>query len=42
MRARASASVVQAIEVPGLLTRGNAAQVKVALHGVTTKLLPVH
>jgi len=42
MRLRASASVVQAMDVPGELTRGRAAQVKVAAHLVMTNLPLTH
>ena len=40
--ARASAGVVHVIDVPGELTSGNAAQVKVALHWVRANLPLTH
>ena len=42
MRASASAGVVQVIEVPGLLTRGRAAQVREAPQPTLANLPPTH
>lgn len=40
--ARASDSVVQVMDVPGLLTRGSAAQIVEAAHSVMTNFPPEH
>ena len=40
--ARASVVVSHVTDVPGLLTRGSATQVRVAAHGVTSNWPPTH